>query len=62
MVHCDANHLADTAVVEDFNFVDLGACEGPGIASPKEDIDGGGNVQATADVEGDLAVSKDFMN
>jgi hypothetical protein len=61
MVHCDANHLADTAVVEDFNFVDLGAREGPGIASPEGDIDGGSIVQATADVEGDLAVSKEFF-
>ena len=42
MVHSDANHLADTAAVEDFKFVDLGADEGPGIASPEED--GGGNV------------------
>jgi hypothetical protein len=47
--------------MEDFNFVDLGACEGPGITSPEEDIDGGNNIQATADVEGDLAVSKEFF-
>ena len=43
MVHSDANHLADTAAVEDFNFVELGTGDGPGIASPEEDIDGGGN-------------------
>ena len=61
VVHRDANHLADTVAVEDFNFVDLGACEGPGIASPEEDIDGGSNVQVAADVEGDLAVSKEFF-
>jgi hypothetical protein len=61
MVHSDANHLADTAAVEDFNFVDLCVCEGPGIASQEEDIDGGGNAQATLDVEGDLAVSKEFF-
>ena len=43
MVHSDADHLADTAALEDFNFVELGAGDGPGIASPEEDIDGGGN-------------------
>ena len=43
MVHSDANHLADTVAVEDFNFVELGMGDGPGIASPEEDIDGGGN-------------------
>ena len=43
MVHSYANHLADTAAVEDFNFVELGAGDGPGIASPEEDIDGGSN-------------------
>ena len=45
MVHSDANHLADTAAVEDFNFVlELGTGDGPrSIASPEEDIDGGGN-------------------
>jgi hypothetical protein len=44
MMHCDANHLADTAAVEDFDFVelDMGTCLG--IASPVEDVDGGGNV------------------
>ena len=43
MVHRDANHLADTAAVKDFNFVELGMGDGPGIASPEEDVDGGGN-------------------
>jgi len=61
MVHSYANHLADTAAVEDFDFVELGTGDGPGIASPEEDIDGGSNVQATADVEVDLAVSKKFF-
>ena len=35
MVHRDANHLADTAAVEAFNFVDLGAAEVPGITSQR---------------------------
>jgi hypothetical protein len=43
MVHRDANHLVDTAAVKDFEFVELGTGEGPGIASPEEDIDGGGS-------------------
>ena len=43
MVHRDANHLVDTAAVKDFYFVELDAGEGPGIASPEEDVDGSDN-------------------
>ena len=35
MMHCDANHLADEAAVEDFNSVDLETGEGPGITPPR---------------------------
>jgi hypothetical protein len=41
--HGDANHLVDTAAVKDFNFVELVTGDGPCIASPEEDVDGGGN-------------------
>ena len=43
MVHSDTDHLADAAAVEDFDFVELGAGNGPSIASPEENIDGGSN-------------------
>ena len=33
-----------------------GPGKGPGITAPEEDIDGGGNIEAVADVKGDLAV------
>ena len=44
MVHCDANHLADAVVVEDFDSVDLETGKCPGITAPEEDVDGGGNI------------------
>ena len=61
MVHCDSDHSTDAAAVEDFYSVNLETGEGPGIAAPEEDVDGGGDVEAAADVKGDLAVSKKFF-
>jgi hypothetical protein len=36
--------LADAAVVEDFDSVDLETGKGPGITAPEEDVDGGDNI------------------
>ena len=44
MVHCDTDHLADAAAVENFDFVKLGLGQGPGITSPEEDVNCGGDV------------------
>ena len=38
-MHCDPYHSANTVAVEDFDFVELDTGEGPGIASPEEDVD-----------------------
>jgi hypothetical protein len=54
--------LVDAAAVEDFDSVlVLETGKGPGITAPEEDVDGGGNIQAAADVERDLAVPEEFF-
>jgi hypothetical protein len=60
-MHCDPYHLTDTVVVDDFDFVDLDTGKGPGITTLEEDVDGGGNVEATADVKGDLVVPENIF-
>ena len=47
--------------VEDLYLVELELGEFPGITSPKEDVDGGSDVEAAADVEGYFAVSEKFF-
>ena len=61
MMHCDPCHLMDTAVVENFESVELETGKGPSSPAPEEDVDGGGNIEAEVDVEGDLVVPEKFF-
>ena len=61
LVHGDSEHFADAFAMEYFKSRELETGERPGVTSPEEDVDSGGNIETAADVEGYLSVSENFF-
>ena len=61
LVHGDSEHFADAFAVEYLESRELETGKSPGVASPEEDVNSGGNIETAADVEGYLSVSENFF-
>jgi hypothetical protein len=61
LVHGYSEHFADAFAVEYLESRELETGKSPGVASPEEDVDSGGNIETAADVKGDLSVSENLF-
>jgi len=61
LVHGDSEHFADAFAVEYLESRKLETGKSPGVASPEEDVNSGGNIETAADVKGYLSVSENFF-